>query len=283
MDVRAEASEFLHTRRERLTPEMAGLPAYGERRRVKGLRREEVALLAGVSVEYYVRLERGNLAGVSESVLDAVATALQLDDVERSHLHTLARLAGQGTAPRTTTKRSVRPQVRWLLDTMQVPAYVRNQRFDLLAASPLGRAVFAPLFDMAGGPNMARFVFLDPRAPEFFPEWERVAGESAGTLRTMATENPYDQGLTQLVGELCTRSRAFTEFWAAHVIREHRSGTKLVDHPVVGELVLRYESMQLVTDPTLRLNAYTAEPGSPSAERLQLLASWSTTTEEATR
>lgn len=274
MDARQDASEFLRTRRERMTPELAGLPTWGERRRVKGLRREEVALLAGVSVEYYVRLERGNLAGASDSVLDAVASALQLDEAERAHLHDLARIAGRRNAPVRAPRRSVRPQVQWLLDSMgDTAAYVRNARMDLLASNELGRALYAPVFEMSR-PNISRFVFLDPRSHEFFIEWEKVASEGAAMLRTLAGENPYDPGLTELVGELSTRSEYFRTLWAAHNVRQHRAGVKLIHHPIVGDMTLSYESMDLTADSGLRLNAYVAEPGTSSAEALRLLASW---------
>lgn len=275
MDVRKDAAEFLRSRRARLSPEDAGLPAWGGNRRVKGLRREEVALLAGVSVEYYVRLERGNLGGASQSVLDSVANALQLDEAERAHLHDLARTSSTRVAAGRPARRTVRPPVQWLLDSMtDTAAYVRNARIDILATNTLGRALYAPVFDMPGRPNIARFVFLDPKSQEFFLEWPKVAGESAALLRTLAGENPYDQGLTELVGELSTRSELFRTLWAAHDVRQHRTGVKRFHHPLVGEMTLAYESMELTADTGLRLNAYMAEPASPSAEAFNLLASW---------
>ena len=275
MDVRKDAAEFLRSRRARLSPEDAGLPAWGGNRRVKGLRREEVAMLAGVSVEYYVRLERGNLGGASQSVLDSVANALQLDEAERAHLHDLARTSSTRVATGRPARRTVRPPVQWLLDSMtDTAAYVRNARIDILATNTLGRALYAPVFEMPGRPNIARFVFLDPRSQEFFLEWPKVAGESAALLRTLAGENPYDQGLTELVGELSTRSDLFRTLWAAHDVRQHRTGVKRFHHPLVGEMTLAYESMELTADPGLRLNAYMAEPASPSAEAFNLLASW---------
>jgi transcriptional regulator with XRE-family HTH domain len=275
MDVRKDAAEFLRSRRARLSPEDAGLPAWGGNRRVKGLRREEVAMLAGVSVEYYVRLERGNLGGASQSVLDSVANALQLDEAERAHLHDLARTSSTRVAAGRPARRTVRPPVQWLLDSMtDTAAYVRNARIDILATNTLGRALYAPVFEMPGRPNIARFVFLDPRSQEFFLEWPKVAGESAALLRTLAGENPYDQGLTELVGELSTRSDLFRTLWAAHDARQHRTGVKRFHHPLVGEMTLAYESMELTADTGLRLNAYMAEPASPSAEAFNLLASW---------
>jgi len=277
VDVRHEVREFLTSRRARITPERAGLPAWGTNRRVTGLRREEVALLAGVSVEYYVRLERGNLGGVSEPVLDAVANALQLDEAERTHLHDLARASDhrrRGAQP----GRGVRPPVRWLLDAMDgTAAYVRNARTDLLAANSLARALYAPVYAMPGRPNIARFIFLDPAAADFFIEWDRVSWEAAALLHSLAGEHPYDHGLTELVGELCTRSDPFRRLWAAHDVRLHRTGTKRFRHPVVGEMSLSYESLDLAADAGLRLNAYVAEPGTESAERFALLASWAAT------
>jgi transcriptional regulator with XRE-family HTH domain len=274
VEIREQVREFLVSRRARLTPADAGLPTWSTNRRVPGLRREEVALLAGVSVEYYVRLERGNLAGASESVLDAVANALRMDEAERAHLFDLARNASSRPGRSRPARASVRPEVQWLLDAMtNSPAYLRNNRTELLAANALGRAVFAPIFEMPR-PGVARFVFLDPRSHEFFIEWDTVAAESAATLRTLAAEFPYDQALSALVGELSTRSQAFARLWAEHNVRLHRSGTKRVHHPLVGDLTLKYESMAPAVDPTLRLNAYVAEPGSESAERLAVLASW---------
>jgi len=278
MDVRKDAAEFLRSRRARLSPEDAGLSAWGGNRRVKGLRREEVALLAGVSVEYYVRLERGNLGGASQSVLDSVANALQLDEAERAHLHDLARTSSTRVAAGRPARRTVRPPVQWLLDSMTgTAAYVRNARIDILATNTLGRALYAPVFEMPGRPNVARFVFLDPRSQDFFIEWSKVASEAAALLRTLAGENPYDQGLTELVGELSTRSDLFRTLWAAHDVRQHRTGIKRFHHPLVGEMTLSYESMALTADPGLRLNSYVAEPASPSAQAFSLLASWAMT------
>ena len=278
MDVRKDAAEFLQSRRARLSPEDAGLPAWGGNRRVKGLRREEVAMLAGVSVEYYVRLERGNLGGASQSVLDSIANALQLDEAERAHLHDLARTSSTRVAAGRPARRTVRPPVQWLLDSMTgTAAYVRNARIDILATNTLGRALYAPVFEMPGRPNVARFVFLDPRSQDFFIEWSKVASEAAALLRTLAGENPYDQGLTELVGELSTRSDLFRTLWAAHDVRQHRTGIKRFHHPLVGEMTLSYESMALTADPGLRLNSYVAEPASPSAQAFSLLASWAMT------
>ncbi|WP_446213564.1 helix-turn-helix transcriptional regulator [Micromonospora sp. IBSANI012] len=279
MDSRTEIRDFLTSRRARITPERAGLPAYGGNRRVAGLRREEVALLAGVSVDYYTRLERGNLSGVSESVLEAIARALQLDEAERAHLFDLARAANTTPGTARTRRRptqQVRPGVQRILDAMtQAPAYVRNGRLDVLAANQLGRAVFAPLFNASTRtPNIARFIFLDPAAQEFYVEWESLAGDTVALLRAEAGRDPYDRALSDLVGELSTRSDVFRTWWAAHNVRLHRSGTKHLHHPVVGDLTLAFESMDLTADTGLRLNAYSAEPGSPSQEALNLLASW---------
>ena len=287
MDSRAEIRDFLTTRRAKITPDRAGLPAYGGHRRVAGLRREEVALLAGVSVDYYTRLERGNLSGVSDSVLEALVRALQLDEAERTHLFDLARAANTATATARLRRRPaphLRPGVRRLLDAMTMaPAYVRNGRLDVLGANPLGRAVFAPLFDTAAPvPNIARFIFLDPAARDFYVEWDSLAGDTVALLRAEAGRDPYDRALTDLVGELSTRSEVFGTWWAAHNVRLHRSGVKRLHHPVVGDLTLAYESMELATDPGLRLNAYTAEPDSPSQDGLNLLASWTATAREPT-
>jgi transcriptional regulator with XRE-family HTH domain len=282
MDHRSETRDFLTTRRAKITPEQAGLPIYGGNRRVAGLRREEVALLAGVSVDYYTRLERGNLTGVSESVLEALTRALQLDEAERTHLFDLARQANATPAAVRRRRRptgQVRPGVQRILDGMtMVPAYVRNGRLDVLAANQLGRAVFAPLFaPTAGVANIARFIFLDPASQDFYLDWEQLAGDTVALLRAEAGQDPYDRNLSDLIGELSTRSEHFRTWWAAHNVRLHRTGTKRLHHPVVGELTLAYESMELTADAGLRLNAYSAEPGTPSQDALNLLASWSAT------
>jgi transcriptional regulator with XRE-family HTH domain len=273
-----DIAEFLTSRRARVTPEQVGLPTYGPRR-VKGLRREEVASLAGVSVEYYKRLERGHGSGVSEGVLEALARALQLDDAERAHLFDLAR-ASSPIAPkrRRPAQQRVRPVVMRMLDSISFPAIVRNSRVDYLAANPLGRALYAPLFDSPEQPaNSARFTFLDPSAHEFYVDWERTAKDLVAHLRSEAGRNPYDRGLSDLVGELSTRSQEFRTWWAAHNVRYHRSGNKRLRHPVVGELDLDYEVMDLSADDGLTVSVYSAEPGSRSQEALDLLSSWTAT------
>ena len=283
MDTRSEIREFLTSRRARITPEQAGLTWYGENRRVPGLRREEVALLAGVSVDYYTRLERGNLAGVSETVLDALAGALQLDEAERAHLSDLAGSC-QPTARRRrrSTKQKVRPSVQWLLDSITGSAAIaENGRLDALATNQLGRAFHAHLFDGSGRPvNFARFVFLDARAQEFFADWERAAKDVAALLRLEAGRNPFDRELSDLIGELSTRSEEFRGLWATRDVRLHTKGEKRFNHPVVGELELSYNRIELAADPGLTIVAYTAEPGSRSEEALRLLASWAATREE---
>ncbi len=280
MDTAAELSEFLTTRRANITPEQAGLPSYG-RRRVAGLRREEVASLAGVSFEYYKRLERGNASGVSDTVLDALAHALRLDDAERAHLFDLAR-AATPAAPRRRRRaapQGIRPAVQRILESITAPATISNGRGDHLAANELGRAMYLPLFDSREQPpNSARFTFLDPVAQDFFVDWERTAKDIVANLRSEAGRNPYDRALTDLVGELSTRSDSFRAWWAAHNVRYHQTGTKRLRHPLVGELELSYEVMQLPDD-GLRLAVFTADAGSRSAEGLGLLASWSTTAE----
>lgn len=284
MDTRNDVREFLTSRRARIAPEQAGLPTYGDNRRVPGLRREEVALLAGVSVDYYTRLERGNLAGVSDTVLEALARALQLDEPERAHLLDLAR-AAQTIAPRRRpAKQQVRPSVqRVLYAVTAAPAFVRNGRMDILAANTLGRAFYAQHFDSPYLPvNSARFIFLDPRAADFYTEWEQVATDAVAVLRTEAGRDPYDRGLSDLVGELSTRSETFRTRWAAHNVRFHDSGVKRFHHPVVGDLTLTYETMPLAADAGLMMFVYTAEPASKSEEALNLLASWAATIEQET-
>lgn len=281
MDTRREIREFLASRRARITPQQAGLASHG-RRRVPGLRREEVAMLAGVSTDYYAKLERGNLAGVSDAVLAAIARALQLDNAEQAHLRDLA--AAANATPhmrRPAPTRAVRAGVQRILDGMtEVPAFVRNARLDILAASQLGYALYSPVYDDPARPaNLARFAFLDNRARDFYPDWEGAANTSVALLRTEAGRNPHDRALTDLIGELVTRSDTFRTRWAAHNVRLHQSGTKRFNHPAVGELSLTFEAMELSADSGLTLTAYTAEPGTASADGLKLLASWTVTQE----
>lgn len=276
MDPVSDISQFLTSRRAKVTPEQAGLPTYGARR-VPGLRREEVASLAGLSVEYYKRLERGQVSGASELVLEGLSRALQLDDAERTHLFALARAASPTAAPRRRrpVQRRVRPVIQQIVDQIGGPAIVRNARADYLASNPLGRALYAPVFDSPEQPaNSARFVFLDPAAADFYPDWERVASDLVAHLRSDAGRNPYDRDLSDLVGELSTRSDEFRVRWAAHNVRFHRTGVKRLHHPVVGDLTLNYESMDLTADEGLTLSIYTAEPRSSSQQALDLLASW---------
>ena len=235
MPTRNEIAEFLTSRRALITPEQAGLPSYGTRR-VPGLRREEVASLAGVGIDYYRRLERGNVTGVSDSVLEALARALQLDDAERAHLFDLARAANPAVPrPRRPVGQRVRPAVQRVLDSIGAPAVVRNARVDYLAAKRLGYALYAPLFASRDQPpNSARFTFLDPAAADFFCDWPRVADDVVAHLRSEAGRHPHDRGLSDLVGQLSMRSAEFRGRWAAHNVRFHQTGTKRLHHPVVG-------------------------------------------------
>ena len=272
-------TEFLRTRRNRITPGQAGVIG-GGRRRVPGLRREEVAILAGVSVEYYARMERGDLAGVSAEVLDALARALQLDEAETDHLHDLAR--GAGPAPpqrKRPAEQSVKPTLQRFLDAVTgAPMWVRDRSMDFIAANPLGRALYAPILDdPANRGNTARFTFLNPAAQIFFPDWEQNADDIVATLRSYAGQNPLDKKLTDLIGELVTRSDVFRHRWAAHHVRHHRAGIKRIHHPAVGDLEFSYQAMDLPATPEWFMFAYTAEPGSPTEERLKLLGSLAAT------
>ncbi|MFF3656009.1 helix-turn-helix transcriptional regulator [Streptomyces olivochromogenes] len=283
MDHRSEIREFLTSRRARITPDQAGLPSYGARR-VPGLRRAEAAQLAGVSVEYYARLERGNLAGVSDTVLDALARALRMDDTERAHLYDLARAAG--TSPRRRRKpadpQGVRPNVQRLLDAMtDTPALVINGRTDVLASNALGRALFAPLHDTSTRPpNHARFIFLDARSYDFWDNWDHAADDAVALLHTQAGRNPFDTDLTALIGELSTRSEDFRTRWARHDVRRHATGVKHLRHPAVGTLHLTFEAMELVADTGLTLLAYGAEAGTASEDGLRLLTTWAATRDQ---
>lgn len=273
--------QFLTTRRARLTPERVGLPDFGGRRRVPGLRREEVALVAGMSVEYYTRLERGNAKGVSEAILEGISRALQLDAAEHAHLYDLVRAANDGIQPsrrRGPAKpQQVRPAVQQLLDAMHdIPAFVQNGRLDVLATNRLGRAVFSQMYVQPQRPaNFGRFVFLDERAPAFYRDYDDAAQQTVALLRAEAGRAPRDRVLSDLVGELSTRSDRFRTLWASHDVREHRTGVKSITHPMVGDIDLTYEAMELSSARELLLIAYTAMPGTPSHDALKLLASWS--------
>jgi transcriptional regulator with XRE-family HTH domain len=277
MDPAGDIREFLTSRRAKITPDEAGLLAFGTNRRVKGLRREEVAMLAGISAEYYTRFERGNASGASDEVIEGVARALQLDDAERTHLFDLVSTANASfrTTRRRPTQERVRPVIQRILDSISAPAYVRNGRLDLLAANPLGRALYVPVFESPSGlPNMARFIFLDESATDFFPDWEKIASDAVAILRAEVGRDPYDKTLSNLVGELSTRSHEFRVRWAAHNVKFHRTGTKVLHHPVVGDLTLDYEAMELPGDSGQRILVYSAEPRSPAQQALDLLASW---------
>jgi transcriptional regulator with XRE-family HTH domain len=279
MDNRNEVREFLATRRAKLTPEQTGLTAFGGKRRVPGLRRQEVAQLAGVSVEYYTKLERGALAGVSDSVLESVARALQLNDAEREHLYDLARAASPTARPRRRHGYTVTPSVQRMLDSMvDLPAFVRNGRLDILAINDLGRALYSEVY----GPktttaNLARFAFLDHRSHILYPDWEKAADTSVAILHTEAGRDPFNKSLTDLVGELSTRSEDFRVRWAQHDVRLHNGGYKDFYHPVVGNLHLAFDALELPNAPGLTLTVYSADPGTASEDALRLLANWAAT------
>lgn len=282
MDNRDEVRDFLTTRRERLTPEQAGVPIYGGKRRVKGLRREEVAMLAGMSTDYYTRLERGNLTGVSPTVLESLARALRLDEAERAHLLNLADTAktpGQAVASRTprrsTNRTGVRQGIQRILDAITTPAYARNARMDILAINRLGRALFTDALGRGATVNLARYLFLDPRSQDFYPEWTTVAADCVAALRIEAGRNPYDRGLTDLVGELSTRSEPFRTWWATHNVKLHYTATKRMHHEVAGDLELTGEALHLPGDSGLTIITYTFEPASPTEQALAFLDSWS--------
>lgn len=282
VDNRDEVREFLSTRRAKLTPADVGLPDVGARR-VPGLRRGEVAALAGVSIEYYAKLERGALSGVSASVLDAIARALQLDDAERAHLFHLAQ-AADGTSqmlrPRRRTRRAwvPGPALSWVLDTITGgPAIVRNGRMDLLATNRLGHAMHAAMYERSPGevPNFARYTFLDEDSHSFYPSWDAAADTCVAILRTEAGRDPHDPQMHDLVGELATRSDEFRRRWSNHDVRIHAAGSKTFHHTAVGDLELAYESVEMLSEPGLTLTIYAAEPASRTADALALLASWS--------
>ncbi|MCP3811422.1 helix-turn-helix domain-containing protein [Mycobacteriaceae bacterium Msp059] len=289
MDIAKDIREFLMTRRAKITPEQVGL-APGVRRRVPGLRREEAAQLAGVSTEYYTQIERGNVAGVSDEVLQAISRALRLSDDETVHFFDLVR-AGADTRTSTRNKRAAVKKlpegVQALMDGMAgSPAIVLDGNLDILAANPLGRLLYSPLYDRAlGRPNFARFIFFDSAAAQVFPEWERSADEAVGLLQAEAARDPHSAAITQIVGELATQSVEFRTRWAAHNVTAHRHGVKRFGHPEFGDLTLTYNVFEVTAAPGLSLVGYTAEPNSPSAQALSIMSSWSVTgpTESGTR
>jgi transcriptional regulator with XRE-family HTH domain len=282
MDTTGEARAFLVSHRGRLTPEQVGLPP-GTSRRVAGLRRGEVATLANLSIEYYTRLERGNLAGASDAVLHAIADALRLDDAERQYLFDLANAASSNGRPRARRRDKpwiVTPAQQTMLDAMTgAAAFIRNGRMDILATNALARAFYSEIFDVTGTPpNFARFTYLHrDRSEGFYSDWDRAANTDVAILRAEAGRDPYDKGLQDLIGELSTRSEEFRHRWATQDVRQHASGTKSFHHPVVGDLEINYQAMELVAEHAMTLTIYTAEPASVTAERLQLLASWAAT------
>ncbi|OHT85369.1 transcriptional regulator [Mycobacteroides saopaulense] len=283
MDQRKEIKEFLATRRARITPQRAGIPDYGSTRRVPGLRREEVALLAGVSVDYYTRMERGNISGVSDSVLNAVSRVLQLDEAEHAHLFDLARAAQTTRRTQKPTARKIRPSVQHVLDALVgAPAWVSNDRLDILATNQLGEALYR---DAAADPerpiNIARFLFLNPRSRDFFVDWNQQADNAVAILRTAAGRDPYDEKLSHLVGQLSTRSDDFRTRWGSHDVRFHHTGSKALHHRAVGRLDLTFNALELAADPGLTLYVMTDEPNSTTAERLTLLGSWAVTDRQA--
>ncbi|WP_330459502.1 helix-turn-helix transcriptional regulator [Streptomyces sp. NBC_00820] len=281
LDRRAELSEFLRSRRARLKPQDVGLPDFGRHRRVPGLRREELAQLAGVSVAYYTRLEQGNGRNVSAEVLDSIARALRLTDAEHAHLTHLAKPKAHKKKP-TARQPQTRLALLHLLDAMEaVPAYVVGRRSDILAWNRPAAALFGDWSELpAAERNWARLVFLHPAYRELFVDWEQKAIDIVCALRMDAGCYPDDARLSALVGELSVKSEEFRLLWATHDVKEKSHGVKRLRHPLVGELSLNYEGFRLAGDADLSLVTYHAEPGSPSAQSLRLLASWGT---DATR
>ncbi|MCY1674960.1 helix-turn-helix transcriptional regulator [Pseudarthrobacter sp. SL88] len=281
MSVPEEISSFLTSRRARISPEQAGVPVFPGHRRVPGLRREEVAHLAGVSTDYYSKLERGNTRGASFEVLDAIARALQLDDTEREHLMNIVGIASSPRRrnPRPKSRTVVAPGTQAVLDAITVPALVQNSRLDFVATNRLGAALYGLPGPVQGGEkfNAARYQFLDPRAVDFFIDFDRAKRNAVALLHQAAGRDPFDEELIRLVGQLSTQSAEFRAMWASHDVIRYQRGTKRYRHPNVGDLEFGYESFDLTTDPGLTMLVYTFEPNSPTAERVGLLASWATT------
>ncbi|MFF1761096.1 helix-turn-helix domain-containing protein [Streptomyces sp. NPDC058266] len=278
LDRRTELSEFLRTRRARLKPQDVGLPDFGRHRRVPGLRREELAQLAGVSVAYYTRLEQGNGRNVSAEVLDAIARALHLTDAEHAHLTHLAKPKQHKKSKRSARPQQARVALRQLLDTLDgVPAYVGGPRSEILAWNRMAAALFGDWGELPPHErNWSRLVFLDPSYRDLFLEWDSKASDMVSYLRLYAGCHPDDPELSALVGELSVKSEEFRRLWATHDVKEKGHGVKRMRHPLVGDLALMFETLHLPDDEEQFLVMYHAEPGSPSAEALRLLASWGT-------
>ena len=288
MDSRTDIREFLTSRRAKITPEQAKLPAYGGNRRVAGLRREEVAMLAGVSVDYYTKLERGNFGSVSEGVLEALVRALQLDEAEREHLFHLANATATiRPGGHREASQKVRQAVQRVVDGLSdAPAFVRNNRRDLLASNALGRALYSPIYEGTppGQPvNTVRYLFFDPSARDFFRDWKKAAADVVANLRTEVGRDPHDRLLQELIGDLLAGSSEFSTLWASHDVRYHDTGFKTVHHPEVGDVDLTFETMDLPADPGQALIVYGTEPASASEASLRLLASWAATTAAESR
>lgn len=276
MDSRSEISSFLASRRAKLTPEQAGVPLYSGARRVPGLRREEVAHLAGVSVDYYARLERGKISGASREVMEAIARALQLDEDERDHLLDLARITQRRAPRRKPSNRStVRPGIQSVLDSIDAPAFVQNARLDRLASNRIGRALYSLPDDGSGDRfNYAHYLFLDSRAPRFHRDFTTAKHNVVALLHAATARDPHDRELIEIIGTLSAQSEEFRSLWASHDVFRYRSGQKMLTHSAVGDLEFGYESFELSTDPGLVMLVYTVEPGSATADAMRILASW---------
>ena len=279
VDIAKDIRDFLMSRRARITPGQVGL-APGQRRRAPGLRREEAAQLAGVSTEYYTQIERGNVGGVSDEVLQAITRALRLSDDETAHFFDLCRAAAGGKAPGRTRRpaaQRVPSGVQALMDSMTAaPAIVITGSLDIVAGNTLGRGLYGPVFERAAGiPNLARFIFFDSAAAQLFPDWDAMADDAVGLLQAEAARSPHALALTDVVGELATRSEPFRTRWAAHNVKAHRNGTKRFHLDQFGELTLNYNVFDITATPGLSLVGYTAEPQSPSAQTLRIMDSWS--------
>lgn len=278
-----EVREFLMSRRAKITPAQVGLPDFDEDRRVTGLRRGEVAQLAGVSPEYYTRLERGHIRGASDSVLEAIARALRLSDLERAHLFDLAQVAGSASRQQASVPvEAVRPSVQRMLDHLAVPAIVFNPEHDVVAWNDGGRALYYPHFDTADRPNIARFIFLDRRARSYYGDWAEARRMTAAMLRLNAGRDPLNENITALVGELSTRSPLFRQDWALQEVYEHRSGQKTFNHPHLGPINVTFDGFEMPGEKGLSIVTYSAEPGTVDADRLALLPVWAESEQAAT-
>ncbi|SMD25351.1 Helix-turn-helix domain-containing protein [Kibdelosporangium aridum] len=271
-----ELADFLRRARSQIDPARAGLPPDGRVRRVPGLRREEVALLAGVSTDYYARLEQGRRITPSAAVVEAIGRALGLDAAGRAHLEDLFGLTTASAPRRARDVQRVRPGLYQLLDSLDgEPALVLGRRTDILAANRMAKALFADFDQLPPRQrNYARWMLLSQDARSLFVDWQDQARAAVESLRFEVGRDSDDRATADLVAELREHSREFDQWWEQHRVHQRTHGSKRLRHPIVGDLTVEYETLALPGDPDTTLYIYTTEAESPSRRAMNLLASW---------